>query len=143
MDEGPEEGARAAREEPPPFAPSFSVDIPAVGGGDGGRGGWDEDAYRERMARTRRGGSVPSGAEAPEDFPGPEGPEDLKKLGLCSYIKMAEERKAGGAGSAPIAQDNVGRKMLLRMGWSEDTGLGKDRQGGKLPVRSAHLGSRV
>ena len=38
---------------------------------------------------------------------------------------------------APIAQDesNVGQKLLKKMGWTPETGLGKDRNGIVEPVK--------
>jgi RNA-binding protein 5/10 len=45
------------------------------------------------------------------------------------YLKAIEEVDAGPLPERNIGSDNIGNKMLQKMGWKEGLGLGKANQG--------------
>lgn len=40
--------------------------------------------------------------------------------------------------TTPIPDTNIGRKMLQKLGWEKDTGIGKNRDGIKVPLPTVH-----
>ncbi|XP_049533768.1 RNA-binding protein 5-B-like [Anopheles darlingi] len=94
-----------------------------AGGGssDGGSGGPSSlQQYRDR-AKERRAkygeDDAPPVNRSKERFQ-----RELEKQTTSSYQQSASV-------SAPISQNNVGNKLLQKMGWSEGQGLGKSNQG--------------
>ena len=68
------------------------------------------------------------------------------------YMKAMERQAAAAAGppvqavseKKSIGGDNLGNKMLQRMGWKEGLGLGKDNQGRTsiIEVKSSFMGEK-
>lgn len=102
----------------------------AAGGSGGGGGGGSSDGgsggpsslqqYRDR-AKERRAkygeDDAPPVNRSKERFQ-----RELEKQTTSSYQQSTSV-------SAPISQNNVGNKLLQKMGWSEGQGLGKSNQG--------------
>jgi len=58
--------------------------------------------------------------------------EDLVSLQSMDYSRWDAQARIGL--DTPLAEDNVGYRLLKKMGWKDNTGLGRDGNGIKEPV---------
>ena len=79
-------------------------------------------------------------------FINPKGEKDKKKTKPKLATPAAARVTPGtivGAEAAPIEEDNVGNKMLRKLGWSPGQGLGSSKEGRTEPVEAIFRGNRT
>lgn len=65
-----------------------------------------------------------------------------RRVKVGSYFPHERDSEPASV-DRPLPEDNVGFKMLHKMGWKEGTGLGKDKQGTVEPVKVSTKKSRT
>jgi hypothetical protein len=79
-------------------------------------------------------------------FANPKNEKDKKKSKPKIATPAAARVTPGtivGAEAAPIEEDNVGNKMLRKLGWSPGQGLGSSKEGRTEPVEAVFRGNRT
>ncbi|XP_019703969.1 SURP and G-patch domain-containing protein 1-like protein [Elaeis guineensis] len=66
-------------------------------------------------------------------------PEELEKFLAACNDAAAQKAAREAAGKAKIQADNIGHKLLSKMGWKEGEGLGSDKSGRAYPVMAGNV----
>ena len=89
------------------------------------------------LALLQRARSASSSSTDKSDDDG----DDELGLGDDARARAEQARQRRGDDAASTMQSSVGAKMLMALGWTQGTGLGRERQGRTVPVEASEHGA--